>query len=403
MAGNKENMEKLISQAHNGLMYLSTFRDAFQRSELGVRVSIEHMETFFFMCTVSKQDGVELRHLQEQLGYPQAKMHRTADTLMQMGWFSIEPSPTDARQKVVSMTDAGMRFFSKIGRYLHPNDPVANPYEEKAFELIGMVQYEKEQKQNVARAKGDEKWAITIKVVIKKAFGEMPEIGSGYIKTHLGIVTLSVLMKRAFVSTTDELAAHMSNMDKDQLNYLLAPTPKGSTIASVSNPVEAMNEMIARYGVAGVNQNPQLRIHYMQLAQQIAKEQKAKTDFINNDMEKLNKRKAITLRQLLENQKVIKRLVKQIKGSDLLGTHKAKLERTLTMHQNETAKIASLLDNINAERTAVAKKINDNLGKGIGSLSGIGSDVKNAARVIEEQKKTGLLSSENKFFGKHNK
>ena len=100
---------------------------------------------------------------------------------------------------------------------------------------------------------------------------------------------------------------------------------------------------------------------------------------------------------------MIKRLVKQIKGNDLLGTHKAKLERTLTMHQNETAKIASLLDNINAERTAVAKKINDNLGKGIGSLSGIGSDVKNAARVIEEQKKTGLLSSENKFFGKHNK
>ena len=381
MAGNKENMEKLISQAHNGLMYLSTFRDAFQRSELGVRVSIEHMETFFFMCTVSKQDGVELRHLQEQLGYPQAKMHRTADTLMQMGWFSIEPSPTDARQKVVSMTDAGMRFFSKIGRYLHPNDPVANPYEEKAFELIGMVQYEKEQKQNVAKARTDERWARTIKDVVKKAFGALPEIGSGYIKTHLGIVTLAVLMKRTYASHPDELASTMLGMDNEQLEKLLTPTPKSSGLANVDNPLQIMDGLISKYGIDGVHENPQLRIHYAQLAQQVAKQQKEKTTKVLSQMEVLNKRKVAIMHQIVENHKNIRRVNKQLKGSDLIGTLKSDLERTFKMHANETGKLTALLDRINQERSIIAKQIEDNLGKGIGALSGIPDPKKAGLRI----------------------
>jgi len=395
----KENMEDYIPSAFNGLMYLSTFRDAFQRSELGVRVSIEHMETFFFMCTVHKQEGVELRHLQEQLGYPQAKMHRTADTLMQMGWFNIEPSPTDARQKVVSMTDKGMRFFGKISKYLHPNSPAANPYEEKAYELSGMIKYEAEQKLNVSRARTDEKWAKTIKDVVKRAFGAVPEIGTGYVKTHLGIVTLAVLMKRTYVSTTDELAMKMNGMGNDQLEELLTPTPKAGGLANVDNPLAIMDAMIEKYGIEGVHGNPQLQIHYAQLANKVAKQQKEKTMGLSQQLEVLEKRRASIMRLVVENHKNIRRVSKQLKGSDLIGTTKVDLNRTLDMHQRETGKLTSMLDRIVDERKMLKAQIEDNLGKGIGALSGIQDPIKE----IQDMKKFGLLSPNNPYFKKDNK
>ena len=395
----KENMEDYIPSAFNGLMYLSTFRDAFQRSELGVRVSIEHMETFFFMCTVHKQEGVELRHLQEQLGYPQAKMHRTADTLMQMGWFNIEPSPTDARQKVVSMTDKGMRFFGKISKYLHPNSPAANPYEEKAYELSGMIKYEAEQKLNVSRARTDEKWAKTIKDVVKRAFGAVPEIGTGYVKTHLGIVTLAVLMKRTYVSTTDELAMKMNGMGNDQLEELLTPTPKAGGLANVDNPLAIMDAMIEKYGIEGVHGNPQLQIHYAQLANKVAKQQKEKTMGLSQQLEVLEKRRASIMRLVVENHKNIRRVSKQLKGSDLIDTTKVDLNRTLDMHQRETGKLTSMLDRIVDERKMLKAQIEDNLGKGIGALSGIQDPIKE----IQDMKKFGLLSPNNPYFKKDNK
>ena len=395
----KENMEDYIPSAFNGLMYLSTFRDAFQRSELGVRVSIEHMETFFFMCTVHKQEGVELRHLQEQLGYPQAKMHRTADTLMQMGWFNIEPSPTDARQKVVSMTDKGMRFFGKISKYLHPDSPAANPYEEKAYELSGMIKYEAEQKLNVSKARTDEKWAKTIKDVVKRAFGAVPEIGTGYVKTHLGIVTLAVLMKRTYVSTTDELAMKMNGMGNDQLEELLTPTPKAGGLANVDNPLAIMDAMIEKYGIEGVHGNPQLQIHYAQLANKVAKQQKEKTMGLSQQLEVLEKRRASIMRLVVENHKNIRRVSKQLKGSDLIGTTKVDLNRTLDMHQRETGKLTSMLDRIVDERKMLKAQIEDNLGKGIGALSGIQDPIKE----IQDMKKFGLLSPNNPYFKKDNK
>jgi DNA-binding MarR family transcriptional regulator len=395
----KENMEDYIPSAFNGLMYLSTFRDAFQRSELGVRVSIEHMETFFFMCTVHKQEGVELRHLQEQLGYPQAKMHRTADTLMQMGWFNIEPSPTDARQKVVSMTDKGMRFFGKISKYLHPDRPAANPYEEKAYELSGMIKYEAEQKLNVSTARTDEKWAKTIKDVVKRAFGAVPEIGTGYVKTHLGIVTLAVLMKRTYVSTTDELAMKMYGMGNEQLEELLTPTPKAGGLANVDNPLQIMDAMIEKYGIEGVHGNPQLQIHYHQLANKVAKMQKEKNTNVNQQMEVLNKRRAAIMRQLVENHKNVRRVNKQLDGSDLIGTTKADLKRTFDMHTRETGKLTALLDKIGKEREIIEAQIQNNLSKGIGALSGIQDTVKD----LQDMKKFGLLSQDNPFFKKDNK
>jgi DNA-binding MarR family transcriptional regulator len=104
--------------AFNGLNYVAAFRGAFSEANVKERVSIEHMETFFFIMTAHKQDSVELRRLQKALGYAQAKMHRTASVLETLGWITTQDSAADARQKDVFITDKGHAFFDKITKSL---------------------------------------------------------------------------------------------------------------------------------------------------------------------------------------------------------------------------------------------------------------------------------------------
>jgi DNA-binding MarR family transcriptional regulator len=100
--------------AFNGLNYVAAFRGAFSEANVKERVSIEHMETFFFIVTAHNQDSLELRRLQKALGYAQAKMHRTASVLETLGWIKTKDSAADARQKDVFLTDKGHAFFDKI-------------------------------------------------------------------------------------------------------------------------------------------------------------------------------------------------------------------------------------------------------------------------------------------------
>jgi len=104
--------------AFNGLNFVAAFRGAFSEANVKERVSIEHMETFFFIMTAHKQDSVELRRLQKALGYAQAKMHRTASVLETLGWITTQDSAADARQKDVFITDKGHAFFDKITKSL---------------------------------------------------------------------------------------------------------------------------------------------------------------------------------------------------------------------------------------------------------------------------------------------
>lgn len=115
-------MDQKQTIAFNGLNYVAAFRGAFSEANVKERVSIEHMETFFFIMTAHKQDSLELRRLQKALGYAQAKMHRTAHVLETLGWIKTKDSAADARQKDVFLTDKGHAFFDKIAKSLSENE-----------------------------------------------------------------------------------------------------------------------------------------------------------------------------------------------------------------------------------------------------------------------------------------
>ena len=115
-------MSKTTNAAFNGLNYVGAFKAAFAEQNIKERVSIEHMETFFFLMTARNLEGVELRRLQKALGYAQAKMSRTAATLETLGWIKISDSKADARQKDVEITEIGKLFIMKLGAFLSTED-----------------------------------------------------------------------------------------------------------------------------------------------------------------------------------------------------------------------------------------------------------------------------------------
>ena len=110
--------------AFNGLNFVSAFRGAFAEADVSERVTLEHMETFFFIMTALDQDSIELRRLHHALGYPQAKMHRTATILERLGWIRTR-SGEDARQKEIMVTESGMAFFKKITQSLSPTENIS--------------------------------------------------------------------------------------------------------------------------------------------------------------------------------------------------------------------------------------------------------------------------------------
>ena len=141
-------MSKTTNAAFNGLNYVGAFKAAFAEQNIKERVSIEHMETFFFLLTARNLEGVELRRLQKALGYAQAKMSRTAATLETLGWIKIEKSKTDERQKDVEITESGRAFFTKLGAFLSTEDG-ASVFKKRSAEMQDEIREDAEHREAV--------------------------------------------------------------------------------------------------------------------------------------------------------------------------------------------------------------------------------------------------------------
>ena len=273
--------------AFNGLNYVAAFRGAFSEASVKERVSIEHMETFFFMMTAHNQDGVELRRLQKALGYAQAKMHRTAAVLETLGWIITQDSAVDARQKEVFLTDKGHAFFDKIANSLSENkndsifvkrsEDMRDVIEEdKAIRDMRTIQSSSvdatvmvqgvaakgeagraktqaemtiEIQEAYQRAKIDEQLQKDAALVKAKArhdkyrarlrdaiavLEDGPiEVGANYVKTSRGIVTFAVLLRRINdydptlkARSIAQIGLTIATMSEQDYDKLMTPSPK---------------------------------------------------------------------------------------------------------------------------------------------------------------------------------
>ena len=298
--------------AFNGLDYVSAFRAAFdvQREadkRFTDRVSLEHMETFFFVMTVADGREVELRHIQKSLDYLQAKMHRTVKTLETLGWVTIHASSEDARQKVLTVTPKGKQFFVIVSKYISPDNNQGD-YAEKSAELTAAIEMDAQRRATLAAMSeteqveeisdedaqllygdGNMHWVVPpdvndathmtimrphLKGLLLKKGKTKVEVGKNYIKTYEhGIVTFSVLMKRAEVPDLNYLGKRMESMKPEELAELLTPTPR-TKIAKLEKEKgsieQAIKTMMERFDSQALEEQPHLNAQFKHLRQQLA-------------------------------------------------------------------------------------------------------------------------------------
>lgn len=312
-------MNKTTNAAFNGLNYVSAFKAAWAEQNIKERVSIEHMETFFFIVTAREQDGIELRRLQKALNYFQAKMHRTAATLESLGWIEIKDSTADARQKSVSLTASGEEFFIKLGHFLSTEDR-SSTFKKRSRDMVDEIREDAETRDAVRaldwqqrsdrsdlewlagveksepkkvefsvktgnlkverkgaelrseriirnrsiakrRREENERARMEMRDVLRQRGEREIEIGEKYIRTSRNIVTFPVLLKRTRARSLDELVSVFKNCSDDELNEWLTPNPK-----TKYDRLKAELNGILNYGWGAIEGNPQLfqRVHVLQ-------------------------------------------------------------------------------------------------------------------------------------------
>jgi DNA-binding MarR family transcriptional regulator len=319
--------------AFNGLNFVSAFRGAFAEANVTERVTLEHMETFFFIMTAVEQDSIELRRLHNALGYPQAKMHRTATILEKLGWIRTR-SGEDARQKEITVTESGMAFFKKISQSLStaendsifemrsrdmreeiaqdtairearhasvvrlsPKDILAGKPRVDATVMtegvsatgkVGKLKTQREQSDRIRRRYAKYKKEVSGSEFIAKETAKVRaelrdaleihgeegiEVGKNYVKTSRGIVTFAVLMKRFEVMSMREVAFKIATMDWPEFEIALTPTPKTKrdrlNLTIKRLKVELKN-LYYENGYENIDKDPKLEIYARKLKSKLA-------------------------------------------------------------------------------------------------------------------------------------
>lgn len=74
-------------------------------------ILVEHIEVFIYMVG---NPEVNLKNIQEALGYNQPKVHRLVKHLKRLGWVDVQIAEHDERQRLITLTEDGMDFSSYL-------------------------------------------------------------------------------------------------------------------------------------------------------------------------------------------------------------------------------------------------------------------------------------------------
>ena len=289
--------------AFNALRFTEEFKIAFANGDMfrkvPVRPTLDHIETFFFLCTAD-MEGVELKHLQKQLDYRQAKMHRTIDTLIGQGWVEQREVPNDARRRTVHLTDAGRAFYKAMSENFSSNSGKNKYWEVQSANMAEAIRAETSQKEAVKSdtpSYDKELWSMVMKNVIKEKLGWDVEIGANYIKGEDGAVTFPVLLKKTVARNMNELAQFFMLMNETEMRDVLAPSRV--KMFHYRDPEAALAALIEKHGMDEIKSEKVLSLKYHSMLAQI-QGKTIHTMAVDSPAERRNKRIELLKQQLEE-------------------------------------------------------------------------------------------------------
>lgn len=226
-----------------GLMEINTlFQEAF--ADIKTTLKTQHFTAFCFVYEASKDGEVLMRDVMKFLTVSQPNVHRTLHALKEAGLVYISEGDTDSRQRSISIAPRGDGIIRRIGDIFNSgHSATRTTIRCKIKEVtIKAAHRRKVSEANQAKELSDRRREVA-KILRGREGDGLVEVGSNYVKTKRGSVSLSVLVKRSRAYDVDSLKHYMGSASDDDYEALLTPNPKAYAEREVRVAVEALENM----------------------------------------------------------------------------------------------------------------------------------------------------------------
>ena len=197
---------------------------------LDVKLQADHITVFSFICETRHAEEMTLKDLQQSLSMAQAKMHRVASALSEAGLIKTFKCDQDGRMVRVNLSKKGCALEKEVNALLSNDNPeTIFKLKSKVSKVADRVKEESLIRKNlkdITLSGGFSSRRRVITQALRDRGETFVEVGRNYARTNRGIVTSPVLLKRAKVSSIDQLIDFIRNETKENYNKLMTPTQR---------------------------------------------------------------------------------------------------------------------------------------------------------------------------------
>lgn len=218
------------------------FEEAF--AEIKTAVRPQHIAAFGFVCEADQTEEILMKDVQNFIGGSQVSSHRALTAMEQAGLFSLERSNMDARQVRVSATPKGLRLLGMIESILKSDNSATQSH---LRARIKEATNNAAERAKLRHASQSDEWTGNRKSVSNilkyRESGELVEVGSNYVKTKRGAVTLRVLMKRSKAYSIEQMGKFVEKLSDAEYDAFLTPNPRTTEEREQRAVIEALEKM----------------------------------------------------------------------------------------------------------------------------------------------------------------
>lgn len=226
-----------------GLMEINTlFQEAF--AEIKTTLKTQHYTAFCFIYEASKHNEVLMKDVESFLSINQANTHRALHALKDAGLVYISEGETDSRQRCMSIAPKGTEIIRKIGDIFNSGHSATRTSIRRKIKEITERAAHRKKLHEAAQVQELSDRRREVAATLRDREGDgLVEVGSNYIRTNRGSVSLSVLMKRSRAYDIDSLKHYMGSASDDDYEALVTPNPKTLAEREMREAVEALESM----------------------------------------------------------------------------------------------------------------------------------------------------------------